>query len=218
MQPDPELATAMARLRAAGWEVVVASAGCDWYIRRILAEAGVKVEVHANPGVHVLPEGSLRMNFPEDSPFQCLETGVDKASIVRLHRDGGARVAFAGDGFADLPITHEDNLAAAQVHHEGQILVTFADVDLVNDDALKAGQFRFGKSSVQMLLEDIFDNKKSDCQPDPADHRTRCSMKSRVGLLQCRVKRSETCRIRRTPTTAPIPALPWACLTGPSRN
>lgn len=49
MQPDPELATAMARLRAAGWEVVVTSAGCDWYIRRILAEAGVKVEVHANP-------------------------------------------------------------------------------------------------------------------------------------------------------------------------
>ena len=96
MQPDPRLGSAVASLREAGWEIVVASAGCDWYIRRILAEAGVTVEVHANPGVHVLPEGSLRMDFPEDSPFQCLETGVDKAGIVRFHREGGALVAFAG--------------------------------------------------------------------------------------------------------------------------
>jgi HAD superfamily phosphoserine phosphatase-like hydrolase len=107
MRPDPDLAASLARLRTSGWEVVVASAGCDWYIRRILAEAGVTVEVHANPGVHVLPEGSLRMDFPEDSPFQCLETGVDKAGIVRFHRDGGALVAFAGDGLADLPAALE---------------------------------------------------------------------------------------------------------------
>ncbi|MFO0843064.1 MAG: HAD-IB family phosphatase [Gemmataceae bacterium] len=39
-EPDPELAAWVARLRAAGWEVVVASAGCEWYIRRILQRAG----------------------------------------------------------------------------------------------------------------------------------------------------------------------------------
>jgi 2,3-diketo-5-methylthio-1-phosphopentane phosphatase len=107
MRPDPELAGSVARLREAGWEVVVASAGCDWYIRRVLAAAGVEVAVHANPGVHVLPEGSLRMDAPEDSPFHCLETGVDKAAIVRFHRDRGNRTAFAGDGFADLPAALE---------------------------------------------------------------------------------------------------------------
>ena len=33
------LAQAVADLRQAGWEVVVTSAGCDWYIRRLLAQA-----------------------------------------------------------------------------------------------------------------------------------------------------------------------------------
>src|SRR5205814_1808148 len=50
MEPDPGLAAAVAGLRAAGWGVVVASAGCDWYIRRLLAACGASVEVYANPG------------------------------------------------------------------------------------------------------------------------------------------------------------------------
>ena len=107
MRPDPGLAEAVAALRGAGWRVVVASAGCAWYIEKVLARAGVELEVHANPGAHVLPGGSLRMDMPEGSQFSCLETGVDKAGIVRFHRGRGARVAFAGDGFADLPAALE---------------------------------------------------------------------------------------------------------------
>jgi len=104
MAPDPALAQSVTRLRAAGWRVVVASAGCDWYIRRILAGLGLaeQVEVHANPG-ELLPGGALRMSLPEGSAFACVETGVDKAAIVRHHLQAGRRVAFAGDGFADLP-------------------------------------------------------------------------------------------------------------------
>lgn len=104
MAPDPALAAAVARLRAAGWRVVVASAGCDWYIRRILASLGLtaQVEVHANPG-ELLPGGALHMALPAASPYTCLETGVDKAAIVRSQQAAGSTVAFAGDGFADLP-------------------------------------------------------------------------------------------------------------------
>jgi len=104
MAPDPALADAVARLRTAGWRVIVASAGCDWYIRRILASLGLdaQVEVHANPGELELG-GALRMTLPASSPFTCLETGVDKAAIVRAHQAAGSTVAFAGDGFADLP-------------------------------------------------------------------------------------------------------------------
>jgi len=102
MRPDPDLARAVARLRGAGWEVVVVSAGCEWYIRRVLEAAGVDIPVYSNPGEHVLPEGSLRLDAPLDSPFYSPETGVDKAAVVRFHRDQGARTAFAGDGFADL--------------------------------------------------------------------------------------------------------------------
>ncbi|OXS29169.1 MAG: 2,3-diketo-5-methylthio-1-phosphopentane phosphatase [Desulfovibrio sp. MES5] len=102
MQPDPRLSSAVASLRNAGWEIVVASAGCDWYIQRVLASAGVSLPVHANHAIYE-PNGSLRMLPPTDSPFYCAETGVDKAGIVRSYVRRGYTVAFAGDGFADLP-------------------------------------------------------------------------------------------------------------------
>ena len=101
MELDPALPEAVARLRAAGWEIVIASAGCDWYIRRLLAQAGVRLEIHANPGVFV-PETGLTLSLPVDSPYFKRETGIDKSAIVRdaLARD--PRAAFAGDGRPDL--------------------------------------------------------------------------------------------------------------------
>src|SRR3954453_18675198 len=96
MELAPEVPGAVARLREAGWEVVVTSAGCDWYIRRLLAAAGVEVEVHANPGRFVAGRGLL-MELPVDSPFLCSALGIDKAKVVRRYVDGGWAVAFAGD-------------------------------------------------------------------------------------------------------------------------
>lgn len=104
MAPDPLLARSVARLDRAGWRVAVASAGCAWYIEHILRSLGLDkaVEVHANPGAPA-PDGSLRMDMPVGSPFSCEETGVDKEGVVRHHQRAGSVVAFAGDGFADLP-------------------------------------------------------------------------------------------------------------------
>ena len=97
---DPEAAEGVSRLRAAGWEVVVASAGCGWYIRELLGEAGVDVEIHANPGR--VEGGRLVMEFPEASPFPSREMGVDKAALVRSLQDEGRTVAYAGDSESDL--------------------------------------------------------------------------------------------------------------------
>ena len=101
MELDPDLPDAIARLRAAGWEIIVASAGCDWYIRRLLAKAGVQLEVHANPGVFD-PATGLLLSLPVASPYFKRETGIDKPAIVRaaLARDPNA--VFAGDGRPDL--------------------------------------------------------------------------------------------------------------------
>src|SRR5262249_943422 len=48
MELEPDLRQAIDELRQAGWQVIVASAGCAWYIQRLLAVAEVEVEVHAN--------------------------------------------------------------------------------------------------------------------------------------------------------------------------
>lgn len=104
MQLDPRLSDGVKHLRQAGWEVVVASAGCAWYVERMIGatglEIGVDLMVHANPGDY--PEGGpLEMNEPKNSPFFCPETGVDKAGIVRFYLDQGRTVAYAGDGYTD---------------------------------------------------------------------------------------------------------------------
>lgn len=101
MELDPALPDAIARLRAAGWEIIVASAGCDWYIRRLLAKAGVDLKIHANPGVFA-PETGLALSLPVDSPYFRRETGIDKAAIVRAALARDPQAVFAGDGRPDL--------------------------------------------------------------------------------------------------------------------
>src|SRR5262249_13620772 len=81
MELDPALPAAVVALGRAGWKVVVTSAGCDWYIRRLLAEAGVEVEVYANPGRFVPGQGLL-MEMPAGSPYLSPSLGVDKTAIV----------------------------------------------------------------------------------------------------------------------------------------
>ena len=101
MRLDPTLKDSVARLRAAGWDIVVASAGCGWYIERLLRQAGVELDVYANPG-EFAPGTGLRLTLPTASPYFRRETGIDKPAIVRaaLARDPNA--VFAGDGRPDL--------------------------------------------------------------------------------------------------------------------
>lgn len=97
---DPDLRENVRRLRESGWEIVVASAGCGWYIGRLLREAGVELDVHASPGRVV--DGRLVMELPESSPVFSRMTGIDKSAVVRLAQTTHEVVAFAGDGPPDL--------------------------------------------------------------------------------------------------------------------
>ncbi len=101
MQLDPSLRHSVDALRAADWEVVITSAGCDWYIQRLLEQAQVSLEVHANPGIFEAGHG-LRMELPTASPFLSPTIGIDKQAVVQHWQASGARVAFAGDGFPDI--------------------------------------------------------------------------------------------------------------------
>ena len=102
MEIDPEIAEAVEELDRSGWSVVVASAGCDWYIRRLLSGLEGRVEVHSNPGRFEAGRGLL-MELPTASPYFCDQIGVNKAAIVLCAAiEAGRTVAFAGDGFPDL--------------------------------------------------------------------------------------------------------------------
>jgi 2-hydroxy-3-keto-5-methylthiopentenyl-1-phosphate phosphatase len=106
---EPRLKELAEALQAAGWEVVVTSAGCEWYINELLHQAGVELIVHANPGILWTPgnpwrpEGGLEMTLPKASPFYSPTHGIDKAAVVRDAQQCAKIVAFAGDGYPDLP-------------------------------------------------------------------------------------------------------------------
>lgn len=101
MQIEPRLSEAVALLRQKSWNVVVASAGCAWYIDRLLSEAGVSLDIKANPGTYS-PETGLAMSLPEPSPFFSEQLGVNKVAVVREALRVSDTVAFAGDGRPDL--------------------------------------------------------------------------------------------------------------------
>jgi HAD superfamily phosphoserine phosphatase-like hydrolase len=63
-EPDPGLGESARRLEVAGWELIVISAGCSWYIERVLRRAGVRAEVYANPGRVVQGRGLVRSSTP----------------------------------------------------------------------------------------------------------------------------------------------------------
>jgi 2-hydroxy-3-keto-5-methylthiopentenyl-1-phosphate phosphatase len=98
-RPDPDFRQAVERLDRAGWDVIVVSAGCSWYIERILA--GAKVTIHASPG-EIVPGGGLQMRLPVDSPFFSPTHGIDKSAVMRDALARYETVAFAGDGPPDL--------------------------------------------------------------------------------------------------------------------
>ncbi len=101
MELDPSLPRAVRALHDHGWKLVVASAGCDWYLLHLLRKAGLALEVHANPGEFSAGAG-LCMRLPEHSRFFSASTGIDKVAVVRDAWQRSSEVAFAGDGRPDL--------------------------------------------------------------------------------------------------------------------
>jgi 2-hydroxy-3-keto-5-methylthiopentenyl-1-phosphate phosphatase len=101
MELDASFANSARALKNHGWEIVIASAGCDWYIRYLLNKVKISVVVHANAGAFD-PERGLQMSLPEHSPFFSPTTGVNKLEVVRDALNRSVLVAFAGDGRPDL--------------------------------------------------------------------------------------------------------------------
>lgn len=100
---DPRTPEAVRRLRERGWDVIVVSAGSQWYIDRILAPIANDVRIIANPG-DFSPTAGLSMTWPpREVPWYSAHFGVDKAAIIRtLQSRGVQQIAFAGDGRPDL--------------------------------------------------------------------------------------------------------------------
>ncbi len=84
--------------------VYICSAGCDYYIDKLIGKEMAKnwIKLVANHGVYS-PEKGLVMNpLPENNPFYAPNTGVDKAAVVAYLQQKGYCVVYCGDGMPDV--------------------------------------------------------------------------------------------------------------------
>jgi 2-hydroxy-3-keto-5-methylthiopentenyl-1-phosphate phosphatase len=101
-QADPDLGASAALLQRSGWELWVVSAGCSWYVERVLRRAGVAATVHSNPGHLETGHGLVLEKLDPSSPYHSASVGVDKSAVVRHALRIADVVAFAGDGPPDV--------------------------------------------------------------------------------------------------------------------
>ncbi len=100
LSPAPGTAEAVKNLQQAGWEIVIASAGCGWYIERLLKQQNIEITVHASSGTFSSTTGLLMTPNPSN-PYFHPETSIDKPAVVRDALSRDAIVAYAGDSVTD---------------------------------------------------------------------------------------------------------------------
>ena len=146
LDPAPGTAAAVRRLQEAGWEIVVASAGCRWYIDRLMVRLGLSVTIHASPGAFS-PETGLVMTPDPAARFFHPETGIDKPAVVLDALDRDPVVAYAGDSNTDreaaMFVPAQRRLITGWLRRrfaeEGMAFVGFANWDEIPEILLRAG-------------------------------------------------------------------------------
>lgn len=146
-QLDSRTSESVRQLRQRDWDVVVVSAGSQWYIDRILAPIAKDVRIIANPGNYT-PEAGLSMTWPpRDVPWYSQHFGIDKAAIIReLQSRGTKRIAFAGDGRPDV--------AAARIVTANNLFARSWLADVLTDEGLGFRRFEKWSDITDALLAD----------------------------------------------------------------
>ena len=93
----------------------IASAGCDYYINRLIGHIIKKYDIHlvTNHGVYDINKG-LELFPPKSSPFYDEDVGISKLGVVRFLKKEGYKVVFAGDGPPDVLAAKEADVVFAK--------------------------------------------------------------------------------------------------------
>lgn len=98
---DPAFQDFALEVRDRGGDFVILSAGCAFYIHKVLRRMELDwIPVYSNGGsyqsrgLHLLPDKA--------SPFYSERYGINKAKVVQSLRGGYERVAYAGDSSPDI--------------------------------------------------------------------------------------------------------------------
>lgn len=82
----------------------ICSAGCDYYINRLLGTEiqHYRIRLITNHGVYDPQHGLQMLPPPSNDPFYDPEVGISKAAVVKSLQKQGFEVIYAGDGPPDF--------------------------------------------------------------------------------------------------------------------
>lgn len=98
--------------------VCICSAGCDYYIKRMIGKIirKYKIKLVTNRGVYSQEDGLQMFAVSPRSPFYSAEIGISKAGVVGFYRRQGYQVIFAGDGPPDFAPAQLSDVIFAKKH------------------------------------------------------------------------------------------------------
>lgn len=100
LEIDPEFFKALELIKQMGGELIILSAGCAYYIKKILHHHGVSyIPVYSSDGMY--KEGGLHITPDVNSPFYSPRYGIDKVGVVQHFRNQYDYVMYAGDSAPD---------------------------------------------------------------------------------------------------------------------
>lgn len=99
----------------------ICSAGCDYYINRIIGPVmkAENISLVTNHGVYSEENGLKMIPPPPASPYYDAKVGISKAAVVQKLKNEGYFVVFAGDGPPDVaPAALADVVFAKKILRE----------------------------------------------------------------------------------------------------
>jgi 2,3-diketo-5-methylthio-1-phosphopentane phosphatase len=110
---DPNVLPFVNKVKAAGGDFAVLSAGADYYIQKVLAYHEIEdVRLIANKGVY--ENKGVKMTADTKSPYYSRLYGIDKGAVIQALKKEYKKVYFAGDSSPDLPAAQAADVAFAR--------------------------------------------------------------------------------------------------------
>lgn len=98
---DPFAKDFIEKIKAAGGDFIIISAGTSYYIDKVLEKNNIKgVDVYSNKGVS--KDNGIYFDLDENSEFYSDSCGIDKLSVALKLKKKYKKIIYAGDSGPDL--------------------------------------------------------------------------------------------------------------------
>lgn len=108
------------KIREAGGDFIILSAGTSYYIDRLLKKKGLSnIKVYSNPGEY--KDRGIHLKIDKNNPYYSEVYGIDKGKVVADLKHKYSYVYYAGDSAPDIPPCKLADICFAKGNLQGML-------------------------------------------------------------------------------------------------